>query len=68
MDQNELLFKLYTIVAELEQRQALIEQWVVNEDPELVLLGQYQQEIVNRQHLLLKDLIAEIQRVELKAV
>lgn len=60
MTQGELLLKLRTIIAALEQRQALIEQWLVHEDPELVLLGQYQQAVVNRHHSLLMELMTEI--------
>ncbi len=62
MTQSELLLKLRMIVAALEQRQSLIEQWIVHEDPELVLLGQYQQGVVNSQHTLLLELLAEIQQ------
>lgn len=58
----ELLLKLRTMVTELEHRQALIRHWIASEDPDLVLLGKYQQEIVNRQHLALGELITEIQR------
>lgn len=62
MTQGELLLKLRTIVAALEQRQSLIEQWLVHEDPELVLLGQYQQGLVDSQHALLLELLAAIQQ------
>ena len=60
MTQGELLLKLRAIIAALEQRQALIAQWLVNEDPELVLLGQYQQGVVNSHHALLIELMTEI--------
>lgn len=42
MRQNELLFRVREIVAKLEQCQALIANWLVHEDQDLVLLGTYQ--------------------------
>ena len=62
MTQGELLLKLRTMIAALEQRQALIEQWLVHEDPELVLLGQYQQGLVHSHHAMLMELMTEILR------
>jgi hypothetical protein len=62
MVKYELLRKLRMIVGELEYRQTLIKQWIGSEDPDLVLLGTYQQEVVNRQHSLLVALMIEIQR------
>lgn len=62
MVKHELMRKLRTIVDELEYRQALIKHWIVSDDPDLVLLGTYQQEIVDRQHVLLATLITEIQQ------
>ena len=58
----ELLLKLRTIIGELEYRQTLIKHWIASGDPDLVLLGKYQQEIVDRQHLVLGNLMTEIQR------
>lgn len=59
---DELLLKLRTIIGELEHRQTLIKHWIASDDPDLVLLGKYQQEIVDRQHLVLGNLMTEIQR------
>lgn len=61
MSRSELLVRLQEIVEKLEQRQMLIERWLVQEDPELVAHGQSQKIVVDEYHVLLKDLLIELQ-------
>lgn len=58
MTEEDILIQLREIIAKLEERQHLIGELLVHDDPELVLLGQYQKPVVDECHALLTRLVA----------